>query len=153
MRNNQNRAVESFTIDILLCIQKLNAYAASFNGYDSFLADKLDKFDGAMRNLEIIGEALKYILSHEPFEAIINPRWRMIVSFRNVIVHHYFGIDMDEIYSVFTEKLPVFEAEFLDFVDKIKKTSEFKLAVQDALLEQQQLKHTRFIKYLESLAR
>ena len=153
MRNTHKRPVESFVVDILLFIQKLNAYATTFQDYDSFLKDENDKFDGAMRNLELIGEALKYVLNYEPFRVLINPKWRMIVSFRNVLVHHYFGIDMDEVYSVFIDKLPEFEKEILGFIDKIKSTSEFKQAVQDALMEQRQLKHDRFINYLESLAK
>jgi len=32
--------------------------------------------------------------------------WADIVSMRNVVVHHYFGVDMDQIWDAVTNDLP-----------------------------------------------
>lgn len=61
--------------------------------YEQFLADE-KTVDAVLRNLEIIGEAANSIsdgmhLQHSNIE------WRRIVGLRNIVIHHYFGVDMD----------------------------------------------------------
>jgi len=74
-----------------------------------------------MREFEIIGEALKYVLNHKPFGAIVNKDWREIIDFRNVISHGYFDISRQEIYEIICDDFPLFVDEFLIFKKKYQK--------------------------------
>jgi len=58
-----------------------------------------------MRELQIIGEATKHLLQAQ----LIDDTYRIVVDFRNVIVHEYFGIDADEIWDILQNELPTFE--------------------------------------------
>lgn len=76
---------------------KILKYTSGLN-YDSFISD--DKtIDAVVRNFEIIGEAANRIA--EDFKAK-NPQieWRKLRGFRNRIVHEYFGIDYEIVWSI-----------------------------------------------------
>jgi uncharacterized protein with HEPN domain len=61
--------------------------------------------DAVVRNLEIIGEAVK----HFP-EAVWNRHpvveWRKIAGLRDIVVHHYFGINKDIVWDIVENKVP-----------------------------------------------
>ncbi|MDO8965441.1 DUF86 domain-containing protein [Algoriphagus sp.] len=66
--------------------------------FDDFLADE-KTIDAVVRNFEIIGEAS--IRVDDDFK-LDNPQieWRSLRGFRNRIVHEYFGIDYEIIWSI-----------------------------------------------------
>lgn len=58
-----------------------------------------------MPNFEIIGEASKN-LPESIKESHPDVEWRKIESFRNVLAHEYFGIDIDILWDIIKNKLP-----------------------------------------------
>ena len=58
--------------------------------YKQFVHDDLH-FDAVLRNLEIIGEAVKHI-SEETRLGHPNVQWRKIAGFRDIVAHEYFGV-------------------------------------------------------------
>ena len=63
-------------------------------------------FDAVMRDLEIIGEAAKHIpdavrVQHPQID------WRKISGLRDVVAHEYFGLDLEIIWDVITQEVPV----------------------------------------------
>lgn len=58
--------------------------------YKDFVNDDL-RFDAVLRNLEIIGEAVKNI-SDETRRKYPQIKWRKIAGFRNIVAHEYFGV-------------------------------------------------------------
>lgn len=62
--------------------------------------------DAVLRNLEVIGEASKNVPDavKELFPTI---PWSDMYRLRNVVIHHYFGIDTDIIWRVATHHLPL----------------------------------------------
>ncbi len=55
--------------------------------------------DAVERNLQIIGEAAKH-LPAEITDAHPEIAWPQIRGFRNILVHQYFGVDVDTIRDV-----------------------------------------------------
>ncbi|MCB1154305.1 DUF86 domain-containing protein [bacterium] len=73
-------------------------------------------YDAVARNLEIIGEAVKFI----PLEIKQrNPQipWQLIVGLRNILAHVYFGIDQEILWSIVTDKLDELEAALRPYVE------------------------------------
>jgi uncharacterized protein with HEPN domain len=58
-----------------------------------------------VRSLEIIGEASKKL---DPNFTSRYPHveWKKMAATRDVMIHHYFGIDYDIVWSIITEKIP-----------------------------------------------
>ncbi len=61
-----------------------------------------------VRSLEIMGEATKRL--NPDFKAQYpHVEWKKIAATRDVMIHDYFGIDYDIVWSIITEKLPDLE--------------------------------------------
>jgi uncharacterized protein with HEPN domain len=69
-----------------------------------------------LHHFEIIGEACRGLsesfLAEHPDE-----RWSDAVGFRNVLVHQYFGIDMEAVWEVVVRDLPELKRKVQEIVD------------------------------------
>ena len=63
-----------------------------------------------VRNLEVIGEAVKQ-LPDELTQQQFHVEWRKIAGLRDILIHHYFGIDVGIIWDVVQNKLPDLERQ------------------------------------------
>ena len=81
---------------------KIKRYTTNLN-FDSFLNDD-NTIDAVVRNFEIIGEAANRI---NPDFKIVNSEieWNRIRGFRNRIVHDYFGIDYEIVWTIIENDL------------------------------------------------
>lgn len=73
-------------------------------GRDQFFADPLVQ-DAVIRNLEVIGEAVKG-LSDDLRAANPDVPWKQIAGMRDVLIHHYFGVKLQTVWQVVAEHLP-----------------------------------------------
>lgn len=103
--------------DILKATRKIERYAKDIS-FDDFAEDELIQ-DAVVRNLEIIGEAVKNIP-----KAIKNMKseveWKKIAGLRDILIHAYFGIDTDIVWDVVKNKLPVLKKAILEILSEIK---------------------------------
>ena len=74
------------------------------DSFDDFINDKM-KLYAVIRAFEIIGEAVKMI-STETVNTNPLIEWRMMSDFRNILTHHYFGIEYEILWKVIKESLP-----------------------------------------------
>jgi len=97
------REYKIYLQDVLTAIQKIEKYVKNVS-FSKFKSDDL-KIDGVVRNLEIIGEAAKNIPSevrgkHKEIE------WKKISGLRDILIHEYFGVDLDVLWDIIQNKLP-----------------------------------------------
>jgi uncharacterized protein with HEPN domain len=89
-------------LDILEAIERIEKYAEE--GKDAFEAEELIQ-TWIVHHITIIGEACRTL--PEDFQARhANIPWADIVGMRNILVHHYFGIDTDAVWLVVEKDLP-----------------------------------------------
>ncbi|MBP7689789.1 MAG: DUF86 domain-containing protein [Thermoflexales bacterium] len=91
-----------YLIHMLECITWIESYTR--DGYAAF-AESHQIQDAVIRNFEIMGEAVKR-LSPEVRDAHPGIPWRQVAGFRDVLIHDYFGIDLDEVWGVVQTNLP-----------------------------------------------
>ncbi|MBI3189870.1 MAG: DUF86 domain-containing protein [Ignavibacteriales bacterium] len=72
--------------------------------YKDFVHDDLH-FDAVLRNLEIIGEAVKNI-SEETRNKYPKIKWRKIAGFRDIVAHEYFGINDETVWDIVENEIP-----------------------------------------------
>ena len=61
--------------------------------------------DAVVRNLEIIGEAAKKLPNEEKQKAP-DIEWKKIAGLRDILIHEYFGVDLEIIWDIIKNKLP-----------------------------------------------
>ncbi len=66
--------------------------------------------DAVLRNLEVLGEAAKGVASNVRERASAIP-WRSISGMRDVLIHDYFGVDLDVVVDVAFRRLPPLREE------------------------------------------
>jgi len=86
---------------ILDCIDRICEYTSG--GRNDFMVNRKTQ-DAVMRNFEIIGEAVKQI-SEETLRKTPDIPWRRIAGFRDVLIHGYMGIDLEEVWNVIANDL------------------------------------------------
>ena len=94
--------------DILESIRRINSFIGDLDA-DEFGGDEL-RLDAVIRNLEVIGEAVK-CLPVEFRESQSQVEWRKIAGLRDILIHHYFGINVKIIWDVVKNKLPALETQ------------------------------------------
>ena len=93
--------------DICEAIENVQRYAA--RGKDAFRSDELIQ-TWVLYHIQILGEAAARI-SDEFQEQHQDIPWFKIIGMRNILVHDYFHIDLDAVWSVVENDLPVLYAE------------------------------------------
>jgi uncharacterized protein with HEPN domain len=88
--------------DILESCEKIRSYISGLT-FDDFSADG-KTIDAVVRNMEIIGEAVKSVpeemLSTQP-----QIEWKRIARFRDIIAHYYFKVDLEVVWSITQEDI------------------------------------------------
>jgi len=147
MSNNKKRDIELFIVDIFVAIEKIKEYTKPFNSPSDFQHSSLH-WDASMRQLEIIGVALNKLLEDEKFNLLAPSYFRKVVNFRNSIVHGYFGIDLDEIWNIITEKLEILK---VDLTLIVKDNINLEEAILCEIEEYKSLNDINIVKYLMQL--
>jgi uncharacterized protein with HEPN domain len=101
------RGDAEFVSDIGEAIGRIERYTEGLE-YDAFLED-IKTQDAVMRNLEIVGEAVKR-LSAEFRKTHKGIRWPDIAGMRDRLIHDYFGVNWDIVWDVVRNKLPELKA-------------------------------------------
>ena len=101
--------------DVLEAIGRTQRYVGAAT-LAEFLA-KTETQDAVVRNLEVIGEAVKNLSSdfrqeHEDID------WTRIAGLRDRLIHQYFSVDWDILWNIIQERLPVLKVQIARLLDE-----------------------------------
>ncbi len=97
------RSDVEFLCDIQEAIKRIQVYVRDMD-YAKFATD-IKTQDAVVRNLEIIGEAVKSIsknLQNKHKEIV----WKDLAKVRDKLIHHYFGVNFDIVWDIIEDSLP-----------------------------------------------
>jgi uncharacterized protein with HEPN domain len=92
--------------DILEATRKITTYTGSLSKA-AFLEDE-KTIDAVVRNLEVIGEAVKKLpedlrARHPALE------WKKMAGLRDILIHEYFGLDAEIVWDIIQNKVPALD--------------------------------------------
>ena len=87
--------------------------------------------DAVIRNFEIIGEAAKNIPKHIK-DNYPDTEWKEAAGFRDVLIHDYFGVDVQAVYDTIKNNLPsycqkIYRNHIICFVIIINRQKDYKI--------------------------
>jgi len=114
-----SRSIRLYLEDILTSGVKVRRYTEGMS-FEDFQADERT-YDAVVRNLQIIGEAVKNI-PQEIRLKYSEVEWRKIAGLRDILAHAYFSIEDEIVWDIIETKIPpllivverILEAEFGD---------------------------------------
>ncbi|MEI7594587.1 MAG: DUF86 domain-containing protein [Bacteroidota bacterium] len=95
-------------LDIEECIRRIELFVLDLD-YDNFMYD-IKTQDAVVRNLEIIGEAVKS-LTPEFTEKHKHISWSEIGRLRDKLIHHYSGINYDIVWAIIQKDIPQLKSD------------------------------------------
>ncbi|SCL74941.1 hypothetical protein L21_0828 [Methanoculleus chikugoensis] len=109
MRDDRERL-----LDVIEAIERIERISSRGRKY--FYDDEMAQV-WVIHHLQIIGETVRGISSEFRAE---NPEipWSDIIGMRNVLVHHYFGIDRDAVWNVVEHDLPELKRQILSGISE-----------------------------------
>lgn len=108
-----------FITHILECINNIEEFSKNLT--EKKLRENKMKQDAIIRELEIIGEASKN-LSEEFKNKHKSIEWKTIAGFRDKLIHHYFGIELERVWNVLKKDLPKLKEEISRIrIDEVNK--------------------------------
>ena len=93
-----------YLIHIGECIDRIESYTQGM-AKEAFLASSLVQ-DAVIRNLQTLAESTQR-LSERAKENQPKIEWFKIAGFRNALVHDYLGVDLEKVWNILQNDLPV----------------------------------------------
>lgn len=87
-------------------------------GEDKFLETRLIQ-DGVIRQIEIIGEAVRNI-SKDIRNAHPEIPWQDVAGMRDKLIHGYFGVDIEEVWNTARDDLPVLRDQVMGILKDLE---------------------------------
>ena len=97
-------------------IHRLQTYAGDLSE-EEIQADVL-RYYGIVKNIEIIGEAAR-MLTEEFKNEHPEVEWRSISDMRNFLVHEYFQVDSEVVFSVIHNEIPELQIHITRYLAEI----------------------------------
>ena len=91
-------------LSMLETIEKIMRYTAGYHSAEELYQNDRD-YDASMMNFIVIGEAVEK-LTDELKEKNGQIDWQKIYTLRNILAHHYFGINVDIVWQIICNDLP-----------------------------------------------
>ncbi|WP_017306620.1 DUF86 domain-containing protein [Spirulina subsalsa] len=111
---------EIYLQDIYERICRIETYTEG--GQTAFMQSLLIQ-DGVIRSFEVIGEAVKR-LSQELRQSYSDIPWRRMAGLRDVLIHDYEEINLEEVWNVVEQNLPDLKRKILVILSAVNHETE-----------------------------
>lgn len=105
--------------DIIESCQKIESFTHEMS-FEAFAADART-IDAVVRNIEIIGEAVKNVPA-EWLEMQPQIEWKKIARLRDIIVHRYFRVELEVVWAIIQERIEELRKAVQSLLDDLERS-------------------------------
>lgn len=102
---------------IIDAVTRVEEYTRGFD-FETFRNDIL-RIHATAYNIQIIGEAT-YKLTKEFKDSHPDTPWKLIEKMRHILVHDYFAVDIDFVWAVITEDIPILKQQIIGYISELE---------------------------------
>jgi uncharacterized protein with HEPN domain len=113
----KDRDYTDYIRDILISIQDVEEFTTGIT-FEDFLKDK-KTIKAVIRSLEVLGEASKKI-PDEVRNRYPSVPWKRMAGMRDKLIHEYFGVDLEIVWTVAKKELPPVKSSIEELVREIE---------------------------------
>jgi uncharacterized protein with HEPN domain len=106
-----DRQLSEFLQDILESIADIEAFTEDIN-FETFLGNR-EKVLAVVKSIEILGEAVKKVPDDIRVQYPQIP-WKAIAGMRDILVHEYWGVDMNMVWATVQEGVPALKTVIIE---------------------------------------
>ena len=100
--------------DVQTACERVNKFTWGMS-FEDFMRDDRT-YHATLRNLEIIGEAIKNI-SDETKAKFPQVKWRKIAGFRDIVAYDYFGVSDEIVWDVIQNEIPLLTKQIQEIIE------------------------------------
>ena len=113
---SENRDVRDYLVDMNEAMQNIREFTGNMS-YDQFCNDTKTIY-AVTRGFEILGEAAKHIDDSIRLKYPGIP-WKMIAGMRDKLIHEYFGIALEIVWSAVQDDLPDLQRDLAPVLEEL----------------------------------
>lgn len=118
-----NEKDKVFFMHILESIKEIETFTKGVSKKE--LENNKEKLNAVVRSIEIIGDSSKNI-SNEFKNSHKEIEWKEIAGTRDILIHHYFGVDIEEVWKIVSKDVIELKAKMLKILELNEKSKNTK---------------------------
>lgn len=111
-----SKAPRVYVEHMLECVRLAREYTEQVTRDQFFASPQLQ--DAVVRRIEILGEAAKNLPAEFRTQHPQVP-WRLITGMRDLLIHAYFRVDLDQLWQTVERDLPPLESQLKTILDSL----------------------------------
>lgn len=115
---SKGREIRDYLVDMREAMHNIRSFTDNMT-YEQFCSD-IKTIYAVTRGFEILGEAAKHI-DEEIRAKYPDIPWKMIAGMRDKLIHEYFGIALDIVWSAVQEDLPGLQKDLAPVLEELLK--------------------------------